>query len=412
MNELFLFYLIVGIIIFEFILERLIGYLNYNNWSLNAPSLLKEIISEEKYQESKKYFIANNKFGIFSETFSFILLLSFLFFNGFYYLDEFSRQFSSNSIIVALIFFGIIFIATDILNTPFSLYHTFVIEEKFGFNKTTVKTFLLDKLKSYLLIIIFGASIISAIIWFYEKTGDLFWLYIWIFITSFSIFISYFYSNLIVPLFNKQTPLEEGELRVAIQNYADSVGFKLSNIYVIDGSKRSTKANAYFTGFGKKKRIVLYDTLIKDHSTEELVSVLAHEIGHYKKKHIIKGLLSGILQTGLTLYILSLFIKFPELTYALGVKTPSFHISIISFGIIYTPLSLISGLVFNYFSRKNEYEADAYCAKTYNANYLSDALKKMSINHLSNLIPHKIYVWFNYSHPPLLDRLNALNKYN
>jgi len=217
-----------------------------------------------------------------------------------------------------------------------------------------------------------------------------------------------FYSNLIVPLFNKQTPLPEGELKSAIEEFASKVGFKLDNIFVIDGSKRSTKANAYFTGFGSKKRIVLYDTLINDMTTKELVAVLAHEIGHYKKHHVLWSLLLGILQTGVVLFIFSLFVGSRELSAALGVESPSFHIGLIAFGILYSPISMITGLAMNIFSRKNEYQADAFAATNYSAEELSSALKKLSVKNLSNLRPHPAYVFFHYSHPTLLQRLNAL----
>jgi STE24 endopeptidase len=294
------------------------------------------------------------------------------------------------------------------LGTPFSVYATFVIEEKFGFNKTTVKTFILDKIKGWLLAIILGGGLLTLVVWIYGATGEWFWLIAWGLISFFTIFMSMFYSNIIVPLFNKQTPLEAGELRDAIETFAKKTGFNLRNIYVIDGSKRSTKANAYFTGLGKKKRIVLYDTLMKDHSVDELVAVLAHEIGHYKKKHTLIGTIVSILQTGLMLLILSRFLGSPHLSGALGASQPSFHLSVVAFGILYTPLSIIIGLALNAFSRKHEFEADRFATVNFSGESLSSALIRLSVKNLSNLRPHPAYVFFYYSHPPLLKRLAAI----
>jgi STE24 endopeptidase len=298
--------------------------------------------------------------------------------------------------------------ASDIITTPFAYYKTFVIEEKFGFNKTTIKTFILDKIKGWFMLAIIGGGILALIIWFYEATGTHFWLYAWFLVTAFSVFMNMFYSKLIVPLFNKQTPLEEGELRNKIADYAKTVGFKLNKIFVIDGSKRSTKANAYFSGFGSEKRVALYDTLIKDLDDEEIVAVLAHEVGHYKRKHIIFNLFASILLTGLTLYILSLFISNPLLSNALGVSIPSFHIGLIAFGLLYSPISEITGLIMNVMSRKFEYQADNYAKDTYAGEPLITSLKKLSKNSLSNLTPHPAYVFMHYSHPTLLERIKNL----
>ncbi|NND52252.1 MAG: M48 family metallopeptidase, partial [Flavobacteriaceae bacterium] len=308
----------------------------------------------------------------------------------------------------ALIFFGIIMLGSDLISTPFSYYSTFVIEEKFGFNKTTKKTFLLDKLKGWIMLAILGGGLLALIIWFYQVTGKNFWLYAWGLVTIFTVFMNMFYSRLIVPIFNKQTPLEIGELRDKISNYAQTVGFKLNKIFVIDGSKRSTKANAYFSGFGSEKRVTLYDTLINDLEDEEIVAVLAHEVGHYKRKHIIFNLISSIVLTGLTLFILSLFISKPVLSQALGVEIPSFHIGLVAFGILYSPFSEITGLVMNLFSRKFEYQADNYAKSTYKAEPLISSLKKLSKNNLSNLTPHPAYVFMHYSHPTLFQRIQNL----
>ncbi|MCL4126537.1 UNVERIFIED_CONTAM: hypothetical protein GTU68_028912 [Idotea baltica] len=301
-------------------------------------------------------------------------------------------------------------IGSDIITTPFSFYKTFVIEERFGFNKTTKKTFWLDKIKGWFMMAILGGLIISAIIWFYQSTGQYFWLYAWALVTIFTVFMNMFYSRLIVPLFNKQTPLEAGDLRDKISTYAETVGFTLNKIFVIDGSKRSTKANAYFSGFGSEKRVTLYDTLINDLEEDEIVAVLAHEVGHYKKKHIIFNLIASILLTGLTFFILSIFISNPILSQALGVEIPSFHIGLIAFGILYSPLSEITGLLMNQLSRKFEYQADDYAKTTYKPEPLITSLKKLSKNSLSNLTPHKAYVFMHYSHPTLLERIQNLRR--
>jgi STE24 endopeptidase len=300
-------------------------------------------------------------------------------------------------------------IGSDIISTPFSYYHTFVIEEKFGFNKTTRKLFFIDKIKGLLMSVVLGGGVLALIIWFYQLTGKNFWLYAWGAVAVFTIFMNMFYTKLIVPLFNKQTPLEDGELKSQIENYASKVGFNLNKIFVIDGSKRSTKANAYFSGFGSQKQVTLYDTLINDLDPEEIVAVLAHEVGHYKRKHIIFNLASSILLTGVTLFILSLFINIPELSLGIGVSTPSFHAGLIAFAILYSPISEITGLIMNYFSRKFEYQADDYAKMTFSGKPLISSLKKLTKNSLSNLTPHKAYVFVHYSHPTLLQRIKNLS---
>ena len=393
MNSESLFYIIIAIIIINFIVDKILDALNAKHYNDALPKDLQDVYDEAEYKKSQNYKATNYKFGLITSTFSIILTLGFLFFDGF----EF-------------VFFGIILIGSDILTTPFSYYSTFVIEEKFGFNKTTVKTFILDKIKGWLMMAIVGGGILALIIWFYEATGKYFWLYAWGLVAVFTLFMNMFYSKLIVPLFNKQSPLEDGSLRDKISEYAKTVGFKLDKIFVIDGSKRSTKANAYFSGFGSEKRVTLYDTLINDLNEEEIVAVLAHEVGHYKKKHIIFNLFASILLTGLTLYILSLFISNPLLSQALGVEIPSFHIGLIAFGLLYSPISEITGLIMNVFSRKFEYQADDYAKNTYKGEPLITSLKKLSKNSLSNLTPHPAYVFMHYSHPTLLERIGNLRK--
>lgn len=403
-----IFVTVISIIAFGFLFERFLEFLNYKNISSEIPPEAKGIYDEEKYRKMMEYHKVNYRFDVLSDTFSFVLTLSVLVFGGFAWLDNFVRTYTENPILMALLFFGIIGIVSDIISEPFSLYGIFVIEEKFGFNKTTLKTYFLDKLKGAVLSLIIGVPLLALVIWFYQSAGNFFWIYVWILLSAFMIFMAMFYTSLIVPLFNKLTPLADGELRNSIEKYSQKAGFNLKNIFVIDGSKRSTKANAYFSGLGAKKKIVLYDTLIEKHSADELVAVLAHEVGHYKKKHTRLSIILSIIQTGIMLFIFSLVIDNPELSSALGAEKPSFHLGAIVFGILYSPLSMILGIAMNVLSRKNEFEADAFAKETSNGEALKNALKKLSVDNLSNLTPHPLYVFFYYSHPPLLERLKRL----
>ncbi len=405
-----IFYLIIAILLFDYLLERLLDYLNSTRWSNKLPAALQGIYEEEKYRKAQDYERTKTRFSILTSTVSLVAMLLLLFLGGFAWLDNLVRQYTSNPILMALFFFGILGLAADLLSTPFSAYSTFVIEEKFGFNKTSPKTFILDKIKGWFLSLVIGGGLVALVVWIYTGTGDWFWLLAWAVMGIFIIFMTMFYAHLIVPLFNKQIPLEEGELRTSIEQFARKVHFRLKNIFVMDGSKRSTKANAYFTGLGTKKRIVLFDTLINDQTTDELVAVLAHEVGHYKKKHTLTGTILSLLQVGLMLYILGLFIGIPDLSMALGADEGSFHMGVLAFGLLYSPLSMILGLIMNYISRKNEYAADRYAGEHFDPLPLKTALKKLSVNHLSNLTPHPAYVFFHYSHPPLLQRLKALDQ--
>ncbi len=410
MHNIF-FYVILGILLFDFLLERWLEYLNTKAWSPVLPEALRGIYDPEKYRLSQEYYLANLRFGVISSSFTFLLMGVMILTGGFAWVDQIARQVSSNEIIVALLFFGILGLAWDVLTIPFQWYDTFVIEEKFGFNKTTPRTFILDKLKGWLVAVLLGGVLLAAMVWFYQLTGKYFWLWAWALFTLFTLFLTMFYSSLIVPLFNKQTPLEEGPLKEKIRELCERAGFVLQNVYVIDGSKRSTKANAYFSGLGKKKRIVLYDTLIQDLSPEEIVAVLAHEIGHYKKKHTLLGLLLSVLETGLILWLLSLFVDNPQLSAALGASQPSFHLGLLAFVLIFSPVSTLLGLATGMLSRKNEFAADAFAAEHSDGSKLASALIRLSVKNLSNLTPHPLYVFFHYSHPPLLERLKALEKY-
>ncbi len=400
--------IILVLFISEFALTKFLGYLNTKNWKTTLPKELKEIYDGKKYKKSMEYERVKYRFSMLTSSVSFIVTLAILAFGGFGWLDTFVRGFVSNEIILALVFFNIINIAQTLIGLPFSYYTTFVIEHKFGFNKMTRGLFFMDAVKWFLLSSIIGGILLSLIIWVYMVSGSYFWMITWAIMTFFSVFMMMFYSSIIVPIFNKQTPLEKGKLRTEIEKFAKKVWFKLDNIYVIDGSKRSSKANAYFSGFGPKKRIVLYDTLIKDLEIPELVGVLAHEIGHYKKKHTLQMLVFSIVQTGFMLYILGLTLAIEPVSLALGAEQGSFHIWVLAFGLLFTPISVVLGIVSSVLSRKNEYEADHYAKTHFDAEQLVSALIKLSRNNLSNLQPHPWYEFVNYSHPTVLKRIEAL----
>ncbi|MFD2826161.1 M48 family metallopeptidase [Leeuwenhoekiella polynyae] len=408
MTPTLVFYIIIGFIVISFVIDQILDALNVKHFDDPIPQELADVYDEESYRKSQDYKKVNAKFSTRTSSFMLVVTLAFFFADGFAFVDNLARSVSSNEIIVGLIFFGIIMIGSDILTTPFSYYKTFVIEERFGFNKSTPALFFMDKLKGWLMTIIVGGGLLALVIWFYQLSGSSFWLYAWIVFAVFAVVMNMFYAKLIVPLFNKQQPLEEGSLRVKIEQYAATVGFKLNNIFVIDGSKRSTKANAYFSGFGSEKRITLYDTLINDLEEEEIVAVLAHEVGHYQKNHIIINLVTSILLTGFTLWLLGSFISMPIFSEALGVTQPSFHIGLIAFGVLYTPISGITGFLMSLLSRKFEYQADNYAKDTYAGEPLIRSLKKLSRNSLSNLTPHPLYVKLHYSHPTLLQRYRNL----
>ncbi|MFK5954392.1 MAG: M48 family metallopeptidase [Desulfobacterium sp.] len=408
--ETTIFYIIIGILIFDYALERLLDHLNASRMGQPIPNALTGLYDPDKYDKQQRYQKTNTQFSLISASFSLVVVLVFFFVSGFAHVHSFAAGITGNPILQCLIFFGMLMLAQDILGLPFQLYQTFVIEEKFGFNKITWKLFVGDKIKGGVLTAVLGGSILSLITWFYYRTTDMFWIYAWLMVAGISLFFTVFYSNLIVPLFNKQTKLEDGPLKTAIEDFAGNVSFPVKDIYMLDGSKRSTKANAYFTGLGSKKRIVLFDTLINDLTTDEVVAVLAHEIGHYKKKHTLQGIVISILQMGLIFYLLSLFLGEAVFSRALGVDAAVFHMGLITFAMLYSPVSTVTGLIMNIWSRKNEYQADAFASRNFSGKALSDALKKLSINNLSNLTPHPAYVFFYYSHPSLHQRILAMHK--
>jgi len=401
-------YLLLLVVSFNFIFEKIINYLNVSKKSEPIPPTLQGYLDVDKLKKSKSYQRVGYQFGLVTGTFTFVITLLLIGFGLFGWLDEWLRQYIQNPMLLTLAYFSIVFIGSDILSIPFDYYQTFKIENDFGFNTSTVKTFFLDKVKGYLLSIIIGGALLATLLWLILELSQDFWWIFWIVASLFMLLANLFYSGLILPLFNKLTPLEEGELKDAITSYATSVGFSLKNVFVMDGSKRSSKANAFFSGFGKRKKVVLFDTLIKQHTQEELVAVLAHEIGHYQKGHIKTGMLAGVIQTGLILYILSLFIFSEPLSLALGGNQMAVHLNIIGFTMLFTPISTIIGVGMNYLSRKNEFEADAFAKTTYSGPPLAKALKTLSVKTLSDIDPHPLFVFINYSHPPLLKRLEKL----
>lgn len=403
-----LYFAIILILVADFGLERYLAHLNIKHSKNKLPDILSDIYDADKYARQQDYFRSNTRFEMLTSSFSFAIIFLMYALGGFGWLDQYLTIFIANDIFRTLVFFGLLFLANDLLTTPFSWYDTFVIEQRFGFNKVTPRIFIVDKLKGYALTIIIGGGLLYLIISIYKLTPNYFWLLAWSAITVFSLFMSMFYSELIVPLFNKQTPLAEGELRTEIEKFAGEVGFKLKNIFVIDGSKRSTKANAYFTGLGPKKRIVLYDTLMDKMTTDEIVAVLAHEIGHYKHKHTLKNIVISLPSTLLLFFILGLMLKSDTLAQALGGSAANFHLNVLAFGIIYSPVSLILNLITNQLSRRYEYQADNYAASHGFGTQLISGLKKLSSTSLSNLTPHPLYVFLHYSHPTLYQRIKNI----
>lgn len=403
-------YLIIGFILFEFVLSKTLSWLNMKTWDKPLPDEVKDLYDTEKYAKARDYANANNKIGTISATLSVIISIGFLYFKGFAWLDDVVRSYTASPVWQALLFFGILSLATSIMSLPFELYETFVIEEKFGFNKTTPMLYVSDKLKMLMLGVVVGGGILALLTFLFGLLGNKFWLAGWVLVSSISILVAMFYTNVLLPVFNKLTPLENGELRASIENYAAKVQFPLTNILVMDGSKRSTKANAFFSGLGHKKNIVLYDNLINDMNIDEITAVLAHEVGHYKKKHILQGMVLSVLQMGILLFVFGLLADNQLMGEVLGAKQNSFHLSLVAFSLLYAPISMVTGLLMNLFSRKNEYEADAYAKETYNSAPLISSLRKLTIDHLGNLQPHQAYVFFNYSHPTFLQRMRAMQQ--
>lgn len=402
------FWLIIALVIIEFVVERWISSLNASWFGKPIPAALEGIFDTDKYSKQQLYSKTNYRFGVFSSTFSVLVSLVALGLGLYGWLDDFLRTWLENEVWLCLAFFGVIMLFNAIIDLPFDYYRTFVIEEKFGFNKATKGIFWGDEVKNLLLTAVMGGVLMGVITMVYVAIPDYFWIIAWSVVTVFTLFMTMFYSEWIVPLFNKQTPLEQGELRDAIESFAQKSGFKLTDIYVMDGSKRTTKANAYFSGLGAKKRIVLYDTLIKELSTSQIVAVLAHEIGHYKHKHTRSMIFLSLMCNLLMFALLGFFVASPVLSQAMGGSVPSFHLGIMAFGILYSPISTLLGLVQNALSRRNEFQADAFAASYGLGDDLVEALKKLSSTALSNLQPHPAFVFVHYSHPTLLQRILAI----
>lgn len=401
--------IILAITVVSYLFDQILDYINLKSQRTDIPKEIEAFYEKEKYLKSLAYHRELARFSFITSGFSFILSLGMLLSGGFGWLDSWLRLYIDNTIVLALVFFGVLVVASDILTIPFQWYSTFVIEEKYGFNKTTLKTFVTDKLKGYLLTAVVGGVLMAALIHLILTIGPSFWIWFSVLAAVFVLFVNMFYTSLILPLFNKLTPLPPGELKTAIENFSRNVDFPLDSIFVIDGSKRSKKANAFFSGIGKKKKIVLYDTLIENHTTDELVAVLAHEVGHFKKKHVIWGYVLSILQIVFTLFVLSTMTYAESVSMALGGSQLAIHLNLLAFGILFSPISGITGLFMNMYSRRNEFEADAYAKETFDGTALSNALKRLSVDSLSDLYPHPLYVFFHYSHPPLLRRLAALS---
>jgi len=402
--------MILALVIAGFVFDMVLSWLNLRSQPDDIPDSVAAFYDRSKYRKSLEYHKHRTNFSFVTSTFSFLLSVLMLYFGGFGLLDLWLRPMVPNEILLALVFFGALAIASDILTLPFQIYSTFVIEEKYGFNKTTVKTFIGDKLKGYLVGAILGGGLVSLLIYLIEVIGPDFWILFSLIAAILILLINMFYTTIFLPLFNTLTPLEDGELKTKIESFSKTVGFPLDNVFVMDGSKRSNKANAFFSGIGRKKKIVLYDTLINNHSTEELVAVLAHEVGHYKKKHIIFGYILSVIQVVFTLFILSRMVQSENVSLALGGTQSAIHLNLLAFGILFSPISGLTGLFMSMYSRKNEYEADAYAKEAFSGAALASALKKLSVDNLSDLYPHPLYVFFHYSHPPLLQRLAVIEK--
>ena len=403
--------IILVTLIVDFTMNFVADRLNIGRLTTHLPEKFSDVYDPKRYERSQHYLRATTRLGTITSTVDLGILLAFWFIGGFGVLDNFVRETGWSSIGCGLLFIGVLAGCKFIISLPFSIYSTFVIEENFGFNKTTPKLFVLDLIKSMILSMALGIPLLSAIFWFFESSGPWAWIICWGVTTTFILAVQYIVPTWIMPLFNKFTPLEDGELKNKLFAYAKSIDFPLTQIFVMDGSKRSTKSNAFFTGFGKNKRIVLFDTLINAHTPDELLTVLAHEMGHFKKKHIQRRLIFGILQMGVIFYLLSLFITQQSLFTAFYVDTPSIYAGLVFFSILFSPVDLVISIIMQFFSRKDEYEADRFAAlTTKKAGALITALKKLSADNLSNLTPHPFYVFLNYSHPPLAQRVAAMEK--
>lgn len=403
---------ILALLVFNWMLSLIVETLNLKNASTKIPAEFDGIYDEEKYAKSQRYLKDTTRFGQIQAGIMLPLTIAFILLGGFRWINDIAQASSEHMILQGLVFGGILMVIGQIVGLPFSIYSTFGIEERFGFNKTTPKTFVIDILKGLMLTVLLGAPIFALILWIFSAVSHA-WLWAWGALSAIQLFLLFIAPVVILPLFNKFTPLEEGELRSKIEDFAAAQKYTISGIFKIDGSKRSTKSNAYFTGFGKTKRIALFDTLIDNHTSGELVGVLAHEIGHCKRGHIKKSIVISLASSLLMLFILSLFITKQGLYGAFGIDGTPLYAGFIFFGFLYAPISMILGLLGNILSRKHEFEADAFAAEsTKKPTDLIDALKKLSVDNLSNLTPHPLKVFLEYSHPPVLERIKALRAFD
>lgn len=406
----FIAIIILVTILSEFILNGLSDVLNLRMLRDELPEEFRGMYDVDKYRKSQEYLKVNTRFGWLTSTFDLIVILVLWFGKGFPFLDHWVRSWHLGPVFTGLMYIGMLVLFKAILSLPFNIYSTFVIEERFGFNKTTWKTYVADILKSLFLTIVLGTPLLIGVLGFFEYTGPNAWWYCWIAVTIFMIVIQFIAPTWIMPLFNKFNPLENGGLKTAIMSYARSIHFPLDNVFVVDGSRRSSKSNAFFTGFGKHKRIALFDTLIEKHTVAELVAVLAHEMGHYKKKHILRTMIISVIQVGILFFLLSLFISYQGLFNAFYMDQKSVYSGLIFFGMLYSPIDFFMGIFMQMYSRKNEFEADRFAVETTkDSKSMADALKKLSVHNLTNLIPHPLYIFLNYSHPPVLRRIKAIN---
>ena len=401
--------IITAIVLIEFIIDNTAKYLNLKALDAELPQEFADVYDGDTYRKSQEYTKTRTKFGFISSSFGLVSLLLFWFLGGFEFVNTLAESWSDSFILRGLYFFGILIVSQQLVSLPFSIYSTFVIEERFGFNKTTTKTFVIDMLKGIVLLGVIGGAVLALILYIFNELGEMSWLYAWGTVIAFTLIMQYIAPKWIMPLFNKFKPLEDGELKHMIMEFAEKVDFQLQDIFIMDGSKRSSKSNAFFTGFGKNKRIALFDTLVEKHTTGELVSVLAHEIGHYKRKHILQGMFISILHTGVLFYLLSLFLYQDGLYTAFYMDSTPIYAGFLFFSLLYSPLETLLSIGMNILSRKNEYEADEFAVVgRANREDMISALKKLSKDNLSNLTPHKWYVFMNYSHPPVIDRIRAI----
>jgi STE24 endopeptidase len=406
----FLFF-ILTVLILQYLLDLVVDVLELRSLNPVLPNTFRDVYDEEKYASSQRYTRVQTRFGQARSSLSLIVTIGFILVGGFSTVDMVARRLGQGSIVTGLIFTGILFVLSSLFSLPFSVYFTFVIEERFGFNRTTLKIFILDLIKGTLLSVLLGAPLLAMLLWFFESTGEFAWLYSWIGLSLFTFVMQFLAPVLIMPLFNKFTPLEDGELKEKIIAYAQEQDFSLEGIYTMDGSKRSTRLNAFFTGFGRFRRIIFFDTLLEKLEDDEVVVVLAHEMGHFKRKHILKMMGTSLLQSGLMFFILSLFLGNEQLFAAFGMENISIYASLTFFLFLYAPISSLISIFFNIFSRKYEYEADVWAVETTGkGKALISGLQKLSVHNLSNLTPHPLNVFLNYSHPPVLERVREIEE--